>query len=53
MFEVFDKTPNHTKWTVYDIRCDKNGFPQFLIYNPWQNGWVYRSAKEFIPIEWK
>lgn len=34
--------------TVYDIRNDKNGFPQFLIYTEGQ--WKYISAKNFTPI---
>ena len=53
MFEVYGRAPDGAKWTVYDVRCDNTGFPHFLIYNPLKNEWVYRSAKEFIPIEWE
>lgn len=32
---------------VYNIRDDKNGYPQFLIH---ENGeWKYRSAKHYVP----
>lgn len=32
---------------VYNVRDDKNGYPQFLIY---ENGeWKYMSAKYFAP----
>lgn len=51
MFEVYNVNDTHrpeaTKIQVYDIRCDKNGYPQFLIYRNGQ--WVYRSAKYFVP----
>ena len=33
---------------VYAVRDDKNGYPQFLIYE--DNQWKYISAKHFIPI---
>ena len=52
MFEVYDKTSNGAKWTVYNIRCNNTGFPHFLIYNPMHRAWECRSA-EFIPIEWE
>lgn len=47
MFDIF-YTPKldderNCKFTVYDIRCDKNGYPHFLIYVDGQ--WKYVSAK--------
>lgn len=34
---------------VYAVRDDKNGYPQFLIY---ENGeWKYRSAKYYCEVE--
>ena len=34
-------------FTVYDVRYDSNGYPQFLIYH---NGeWRLMSAKHFTP----
>ncbi len=33
--------------TVFNIRNDKNGYPQFLIY--YQGQWKYVSAKYCIP----
>ena len=49
-FKVIDKRNETIKIRdVYNIRIDKNGFPQFLIYET-PNGWVYRSAKFFEPI---
>lgn len=34
---------------VYKIRCDKVGFPQFLIYM--NHEWKWLSAKNFTPME--
>lgn len=36
-------------YEVYEIRDDKNGFPQFLIYENKQ--WAWKSAKCFEPID--
>jgi len=44
MFEAFYKEISD-KITVYNIRNDKNGYPQFLIYI--NNEWKYISAKHF------
>lgn len=32
---------------VYNVRDDKNGYPQFLIYE--NREWKYMSAKYFVP----
>ena len=32
---------------VYNVRDDKNGYPQFLIYE--YGEWKYMSAKYFVP----
>ena len=34
-------------FTVYDVRYDSNGYPQFLIY--FNNEWRLTSAKHFTP----
>lgn len=34
---------------VYSIRNDKNGYPQFLIYE--NEEWKYVSAKHFKPVD--
>lgn len=47
MFQVIKKNTLETT-NVYDIRNDKNGYPQFLIYKDTQWRWV--SAKYFRPI---
>ncbi len=36
-------------YTIYDVRTDNAGYPQFLIYL--DNQWNYMSAKYFKPIE--
>lgn len=36
------------KYAVYDVKCDKNGYPLFLIYK--DNQWIYKSAKNFVPV---
>ena len=40
---------NYSKYVkVYAVRDDKNGYPQFLIY---ENGeWKYRSAKYYCEV---
>lgn len=35
--------------TVYDVRYDSNGFPQFLIYSKDTREWLLVSAKHFLP----
>lgn len=35
------------KYTVYGVRNDKNGYPQFLIYD--SGSWKWLSAKHFEP----
>jgi hypothetical protein len=40
-------------YTVYNVRDDKVGYPQFLIYGYWEtNSWNYVSAKHFESIEY-
>lgn len=36
-------------YTVYGVRTDKVGYPQFLVY--FDNQWHYISAKYFEPAE--
>lgn len=45
---VMDKR-NGKYYEVYNIRCDKNGYPHFLIYR--NNQWEYAKAKHFVPME--
>ena len=33
---------------VFAVRNDKNGYPQFLVYEDRQ--WVWRSAKNYAPL---
>ena len=33
---------------VYAVRNDKNGYPQFLVYE--NNQWHWRSAKYYAPL---
>ena len=49
MFTVVDKRDGKIK-KVYNIKTNKSGYPNFLIYEPTNNGWVYKSAKYFIPV---
>lgn len=44
MFELLYK-PKEQYFTVYNVRDDKNGYPQFLILIDGQ--WTYKSAKYF------
>ena len=46
--KIFCKLDNKLH-EVYKIRCDKVGFPQFLIYIT--HGWRWLSAKNFTPME--
>ena len=46
--KIFCKLDNKLH-EVYSIRCDKVGFPQFLIYIA--RGWKWLSAKNFTPME--
>lgn len=52
MFEVWDKkvktTSSVNKLTVYAVRDDRVGYPQFLVYK--DNQWRWISAKHFIPV---
>jgi len=53
MFKVIEKEAweNNEWWnefTVYAIRDDVCGYPQFLIYD---SAWKWKSAKNFIPVE--
>lgn len=47
MFEAW-YCPDAKRLTVYYIRDDKTGYPQFLVYLG--NQWRYISAKHFEPI---
>ena len=47
LFQVMIKETDDIK-SVYDVRTDKTGFPQFLIYDNGQ--WRYMSAKHFKPV---
>ena len=52
MFNVIRKRDDEWVWmseevTVYDVRRDSNGYPQFLTYCDGQ--WRYESAKHFRP----
>ncbi len=40
-----------TTVTVFNIRDDKNGYPQFLIY--YEKQWKWVSVKHCIPISLK
>ena len=45
---MYDKFTEE-EFTVYKVRDDKSGYPQFLVR---LNGvWIYRSAKHFKPYE--
>ena len=46
--KIFCKLDNKLH-EVYSIRCDKVGFPQFLIYI--NHEWKWISAKNFTPID--
>ena len=35
-------------FNVFSVKDDKNGFPQFLIYE--NRAWKWQSAKQFQPI---
>ncbi|MPM00603.1 hypothetical protein SDC9_46830 [bioreactor metagenome] len=35
------------RYTVYNTRDDKSGYPHFLIHSA--NTWVWKSAKHFVP----
>lgn len=48
MFAVYDKTNEFVR--IWNIRDDKNGFPQFLIYDEEENAWKYISAKHFSAV---
>ena len=48
MFTVQKKDTKEI-FTVYAIRDDKNGYPNFLTYNGKE--WKYEPAKKFIPVE--
>lgn len=51
MFKVktVGKFATDAVYTVYDVRTDRVGYPQFLVY--FGNQWNYMSAKYFKPIE--
>lgn len=51
MFKVktVSKFATDKVYTVYGVRTDKVGYPQFLVY--FDNQWQYMSAKYFKPIE--
>ena len=36
-------------YTVYDVRTNKVGYPQFLVY--FDNQWQHLSAKYFKPVK--
>ena len=44
--KITDKVVN-----VYSISDDKNGFPQFLVYD--KREWKWMSAKHFSPLKSK
>ena len=47
MFEVIEKKTKE-KYIVYNVKTDnRTGYPHFLIYD---NVWVWKSAKYFIPV---
>lgn len=48
IFTVQDKD-NGDILSVYSVRNDNKGYPQFLIYQ--NNQWLWVSAKKFRPIE--
>lgn len=49
VFNVLYKIDGKTQTvTVFNVRCNKNGYPHFLIYMDKQ--WKYVSAKHCIPI---
>lgn len=48
MFEAL-YCPDANKLIVYNIRDDKTGYPQFLVYL--DNQWRYISAKYFKPVK--
>ena len=41
-------TLDNKYYELYNVRDDKNGFPQFLVYKD-KGEWVYLSAKHFRP----
>lgn len=47
MFKVIEKKA-WNEFTVYAVRNDSAGYPQFLIYD---SMWKWESAKNFIPVE--
>lgn len=47
MLQVRDKNTNRVV-EVYSIRDDKNGFPQFLVYD--KHSWKWVSAKNYVPV---
>lgn len=50
MFNVVLRLNDYCGYTsVYSVKNDKNGYPQFLIY--YKNQWVWKSAKYFEPME--
>lgn len=43
------KTHFHkSQYEIFSVRTDKNGYPQFLIYDKGQ--WLWKSAKYFEPV---
>ena len=58
MFEVelvreLDSRLPVAKYNVYDIRTDKSGYPEFLIFGGVHDEWIWKSAKFFRPVESK
>lgn len=52
MFEVWycpEDSMLSQRLTVYHVRNDKTGYPQFLVY--FENQWRYISAKYFEPFD--
>lgn len=53
MFSVYEKVKTHglvKAVNVYNVRDDKNGYPQFLICEDGE--WKYRSAKHYTDKVW-
>lgn len=48
MFRLYNKK-YHRYFNIYDVRNDKTGFPQFLIFLDGQ--WLYLSAKQFTEVD--
>lgn len=49
MFTVRVKDPPFQEFTVYYVKNNKYGFPQFLIYH--KDRWMWKSATLFEPCQ--